>query len=269
VAAVPFHMWVPDAYEGAPTPTTTFMALGVKTAAFALLLRVVLVAFQAPALSSWGSGWPPLLAVLAVLTMTVANLVAGRQESVKRMLAYSSIAHAGYALIGVVAALRSSAATPSVLYYLMAYAVSTAGAFGALILTGQRGAEATSYEDLAGLGRRHPAVAVGFSVCLLSLAGVPPTVGFLGKLGIFRVALDAELYTLALIGLANTVLAAYYYLRVIVFLFMREPVPGAPVAQPMRSGFVRVAVLVAAVGVVALGLSATPLEVVSASALSP
>ena len=269
VAAVPFHMWVPDAYEGAPTPTTTFMALGVKTAAFALLMRVVLVVFGTPALGSWGSGWPPVLAVLAVFTMTVPNLVAGRQESVKRMLAYSSIAHAGYALIGVVAALRSTDATPSVLYYLLAYAVATAGAFGALILTGRRGAEATSYEDLAGLGRRHPAVALGFSVCLLSLAGVPPTVGFLGKLGIFRVAFDAELYALALIGLANTVLAAYYYLRVIVYLFMREPVPGAPAAEPMRSGFVRAAVLLAALGVVVLGLSATPLEAVTASALLP
>jgi NADH-quinone oxidoreductase subunit N len=269
VAAVPFHMWVPDAYEGAPTPTTTFMALGVKTAAFALFLRVVLVALKSPALASWGSGWAPLLAVLAVLTMTVANVVAARQESVKRMLAYSSVAHAGYLLVGVVATLRSPAATASVLYYLLAYAISTAGAFGSLILAGRHGAEATTHEDLAGLGRRHPAVALGFSVCLLSLAGVPPTAGFLGKLGVFRAALDAQLYWLVVIGLANTVLAAYYYLRVVSFLFMREPVPGAPVARPMSSGFVRAAVLVAAVAVVALGLMATPLETVAASALAP
>ena len=158
------------------------MAVAVKGAAFAMLLRVLLTAFGDARLMSWGTGWPPALAALAVLTMTVANLVAGRQESVKRMLAYSSIAHAGYALVGVVAAMRSAAAVPSVLFYMLAYTVSTAGAFGALILCGRRGAEAVSYEDLAGLGRRHPPAALALSFFLLSLAGVPPTAGFFGKL---------------------------------------------------------------------------------------
>jgi len=246
VAAVPFHMWTPDAYEGAPTPTTTFMAVVVKGAAFATLLRVLLGAFGDDRLLSWGTGWPPALAALSVLTMTVANLIAGRQESVKRMLAYSSIAHAGYLLVGVVAVIRSSAAEASVLVYLLAYTVSTVGAFGALILCGRRGAEAVSYEDLAGLGRRHPAVALVFSVFLLSLAGIPPTAGFFGKLAVFQAAIDAELYALAIIGLLNSLLGAYYYLRVLVYLYMREPAPAAPRAAPLRSGSVAVALGIAA-----------------------
>lgn len=246
VAAVPFHMWTPDAYEGAPTPATTFMAVVVKGAAFAVLLRVLLGAFGDDRLMSWGTGWPPALAALAVVTMTVANLIAGRQESVKRMLAYSSIAHAGYLLVGVVAAVRSEAAEASVLVYLLAYTVSTVGAFGALILCGRRGAEAVSYEDLAGLGRRHPAVALVFSLFLLSLAGIPPTAGFFGKLAVFQAAIDAELYALAVIGLLNSFVGAYYYLRVLVYLYMREPAPAAPRAVPMRSGSVAVALAVAA-----------------------
>ncbi len=250
IAAVPFHMWTPDAYEGAPTPVTTFMAVAVKSAAFAILLRVLLVGFADERLASWGTGWPPVLALLAVLTMTVGNLVAGRQESVKRMLAYSSIAHAGYLLVGVVATMRSDSAQASVLFYLLAYTVSTVGAFGALILCGRRGAEAVSYEDLAGIGRRHPAAALAFSVFLLSLAGVPPLAGFFGKLGVFRAAIDAELYALVIIGLVNSLIGAYYYLRVMVYMYMREPGPGAPVATPMKSAFVSVALVVAALLVI-------------------
>src|SRR5688572_4633668 len=151
VSAVPFHMWTPDAYEGAPTPTTTFMAVAVKSAAFAVLIRVLLTSFGDDRLSGWGAGWPPVIGALAILSMTVANLIAGRQQSVKRMLAYSSIAHAGYALVGVVAAAGKPEAASSVLFYLLAYTVSTAGAFGALILCGSRGAEAVSYTDLAGI----------------------------------------------------------------------------------------------------------------------
>ncbi len=153
--------------------------MAVKAAAFAMLLRVLIVAFGDERLMTWGTGWPPALALMAVLTMTVANLVAGRQTSVKRMLAYSSIAHAGYALVGVVATMRSADGQASVLFYLLTYTVSTVGAFGALIYCGSRGAEATSYEDLAGLAKRHPAAALAFSVFLLSLAGLPPNRGFL------------------------------------------------------------------------------------------
>lgn len=254
VSAVPFHMWTPDAYEGAPTPATTYMAVAVKSAAFAVLLRVLLVSFGDERLLSWASGWPPALALLAVLSMTVANLIAGRQSSVKRMLAYSSIAHAGYALVGVVAAMRSPMAEPSVLFYLLTYTVSTAGAFGALILCGSYGKEAVSYEDLAGVAKRHPSAALAFSLFLLSLAGMPPTAGFFGKLYVFSAAIDSELYALAVIGLLNSVLGAYYYLRVMVFMYMREPAPGAPLAEPMRNGYVASALVIAAVLVLALGL---------------
>jgi NADH-quinone oxidoreductase subunit N len=255
VSAVPFHMWTPDAYEGAPTPTTTFMAVAVKSAAFAMMLRVLLQAFGDPASMSWGSGWPPIVALMAVLTMTVANLIAGQQESVKRMLAYSSIAHAGYVLVAVVALMKEeSEAQAAIMYYLLAYTVSTAGAFGALILCGSRGKEAVSYEDLAGIGKRHPAAALAFSLFLLSLAGVPPTAGFFGKLYLIKAGISAGLYVLSVVLLLNSVIAAYYYLRVMVSMYMREPAPGAPIAVPMRSGYVAAALVIAAVLVVFLGV---------------
>jgi NADH-quinone oxidoreductase subunit N len=256
VSAVPFHMWTPDAYEGAPTPATTFMAVAVKSGAFAMMLRVLLTAFGDAQSMSWASGWPPVLAGIAVLTMTVANVVAGRQESVKRMLAYSSIAHAGYALVGVVATMRSQPqASGSVLFYLLTYTVSTAGAFGALILCGRHGAEAVSYEDLSGIGRRHPAAALPFALFLVSLAGIPPTAGFFGKWFIFRAAMDAGLYAITVIAFLNSVIGAYYYLRVLVYMYMREPAAGAPIAVPMKSGYVTAALLVSAILVLALGLT--------------
>ncbi|HEY6077334.1 MAG TPA: NADH-quinone oxidoreductase subunit N [Polyangiaceae bacterium] len=254
VSAVPFHMWTPDAYEGAPTPATSFMAVAVKSAAFAVLLRMLVVAFGDERLLSWGAGWPPILALMAIVTMTAANAIAGRQDSVKRMLAYSSIAHAGYALVGVVAVMRSELGVASVLFYMMSYTVSTAGAFGALILCGRQGAEAVSYEDLSGIGRRHPAAALAFSFFLLSLAGVPPTAGFFAKFYVFNAAIDAELYALTVVGLLNSILGAYYYLRVLVFMYMREPEPGAPVATPMKSGMVTSALVIAAVFVLGIGL---------------
>jgi NADH-quinone oxidoreductase subunit N len=258
VSAVPFHAWTPDAYDGAPTPATTFMAVAVKAGAFAMLLRVLVLSLGSEAWASWASGWPPVLAAIALLTMTFANLVAGRQESVKRMLAYSSIAHAGYVLVGVTAMMHSPAqAGASVLYYLLAYTVSTAGAFGTLVLCGSRGREAVSYEDLAGIGKRHPAVALAFSLFLLSLAGVPPTAGFFGKWFVFKSAIDAGLYWLAILGFINSVIGAYYYLRVLVYMYMREPAAGAPVAVPMRSGYVAAALLVSAALVLALGLTPT------------
>jgi NADH-quinone oxidoreductase subunit N len=256
VSAVPFHAWAPDAYEGAPTPATTYMAVAVKSGAFAMMLRVLLTAFGDVQSASWSAGWPPVIAMFAVLTMTVANLVAGRQESVKRMLAYSSVAHAGFALVGVVATMRDPIdGTASVLYYLLAYTASTAGAFGALILCGSRGKEAVSYEDLAGIGRRHPGAALPFSLFLLSLAGVPPLAGFFGKWFVFRAAIDGGLYWLAIIAFVNSVIAAYYYLRVLVYMYMREPAAGAPVAVPMRSGYVAAALVLSAALVLALGLT--------------
>ena len=258
ISAVPFHSWTPDAYEGAPTPATTFMAVAVKAGAFAMLLRVLVLALGDKDWTSWAAGWPPVVAGLAALTMTVANLVAGRQESVKRMLAYSSVAHAGYALLGVTAIMRSQAeGTAAVLFYLLGYGASTAGVFGALILCGSFGREAVSYEDLAGIGKRHPAAALAFSLFLLSLAGIPPTAGFFGKWFVFRAAIDSGLYWLAIVAFINSVIGAYYYLRVLVYMYMREPAAGAPVAVPMRSGYVTAALLVAAALVLALGLTPT------------
>ena len=256
VSAVPFHMWTPAAYEGAPTPATTYMAVAVKAGGFAMMLRVLMTAFGDPQSMSWSSGWPPVLAAVSVVTMTVANLIAGRQDSVKRMLAYSSIAHAGYILLGVVTMIRQpTMGGASVLFYLLTYTVSTAGAFGALILCGSHGKEAVSYEDLAGIGKRHPAAALPFSLFLLSLAGIPPTAGFFGKWFLFRAAIDGGFYWLAGIALVNSGIGAYYYLRVLVYMYMREPAAGAPVAVPMRSGYVSAALLLSAILVIALGLA--------------
>ncbi|MSP25880.1 MAG: NADH-quinone oxidoreductase subunit N [Myxococcales bacterium] len=270
ISAVPFHMWTPDAYEGAPTPATSFMAVAVKSAAFALVLRVLIGVFGDAESMSWATGWPPVLALLAALTMTVANLIAGRQESVKRMLAYSSIAHAGYILVGVVAMIEpGNDAQASVLFYLLAYTVTTAGAFAALVLCGSRGKEAVSYEDLAGLAKRHPALALAFTLFLFSLAGAPPTAGFFGKLYIVRAGLGAGLNTLTVLLLLNSVIAAYYYLRVMVFMYMREPAPGAVVAVPMRSGYVTSALVLSAVLVLLLGLwPATSLHVALDAAMA-
>lgn len=255
VSAVPFHMWTPDAYEGAPTPVTAYMAVVVKVAAFASIIRVFLGPFGVPSMTGWGSGWPPVFALLALLTMTVANLVAGQQESVKRMLAYSSVAHAGYLLVGVVASSRNpDAATSGMLFYLAAYAVSTLGAMGVLMLMGSRGLEATSYEDLAGIGRRHPALGIAMALFLFSLAGVPPTGGFFGKWMIFKSAVDGGFVWLTVLGFLNSVLGAYYYLRVLVFMYMRDPALGAPVAKPMRSPTMSVAVAFSALLVLALGV---------------
>ncbi|MDB5214200.1 MAG: NADH-ubiquinone oxidoreductase chain [Myxococcaceae bacterium] len=255
VSAVPFHMWTPDAYEGAPTPATTYMGSVVKAGGFAMMLRVLLTCFGDKASMSWSAGWPPALAWIAVITMTVANLVAGQQESVKRMLAYSSIAHAGYLLVGVVACMHSpSQGVSSVLFYLLTYTVSTAGAFGALIYCGSRGKEAVTYEDLAGIGRRHPPAALAFSLFLISLAGLPPTAGFFGKWFIFRAAIDSGFYALTVVAFLNSVIAVYYYLRVMVFMYMREPAAGAPIATPMRSGYVTAALLLSAILVILLGI---------------
>jgi NADH-quinone oxidoreductase subunit N len=255
VSGVPFHMWTPDAYEGAPTPATTFMAASVKAGAFAVMLRILLSVFSDPLSTSWSSGWPPVIAWIAAITMTVANLVAGRQESVKRMLAYSSIAHAGYLLVALVASTRSASGSASVLFYLVTYTVGTVGAFGALMLCGRRGAEAVSYEDLSGIGRRHPGAALAFSFFLLSLAGMPPTAGFFGKWFVFKAAMEGGFTWLALVGFINSVVGVYYYLRVMVYMYMREPAAGAPIATPMRSHYINAALVISAFLVAMLGLT--------------
>jgi NADH-quinone oxidoreductase subunit N len=245
------------------------MASVVKTAAFGVMLRVLLVALGGTALKNWGTGWPPVIATLSVITMVFANVVAGRQSSVKRMLAYSSIAHAGYALVGVAATLRSSEAMSAVVLYLSIYAIATCGAFGSLMLTGSYQREATSYEDLAGLGRRNPATALAFSVFLLSLAGIPPLAGFFGKLSIFRAAIEADMTTLVVIALVNSLIGAYYYLKVLVFMYMKEPAPEALTAVPMRAPMLSFALVVAAILVLWIGvLPETAVSVVSAATMA-
>ncbi|AKF06131.1 NADH-quinone oxidoreductase subunit N [Sandaracinus amylolyticus] len=264
VSAVPFHMWTPDAYEGAVTPATTFMAVAVKAAVVGVLIRVFFVAFGDDMLTADAAGWPPAIAGLAAITMIVGNLAAIVQKSVKRMLAYSSIAHAGYILVGVAAAGVTGegrgwdeGALSSVLYYVLAYTVSNVLAFGSLIWAGSRGKEAVSYEDLAGLGRRHPIVAVPFVLGVLSLMGFPPTAGFFGKYYVLQAAVAAGggMVWLAVLLVLTSAIGAYYYLRVIVFLFMKQPEPGAPVAVPMRSWYVAAALVLSGYFVLRMGIA--------------
>ena len=257
VSAVPFHMWTPDAYEGAVTPATTFMSVAVKAAGFAMLLRVLLVAFGDELSIHGDTGWPPVIAALAALSMVVGNIAAVAQTSVKRMLAYSSIAHAGYLLVGLAAAFRVPEGVSSVLYYLLAYTVSNVLAFGALILIGSKDREAVSYEDLAGVGRRHPLVAFPFVLGILSLMGFPPTAGFFGKYYVFQAAVLAgpDLLWLAILGVVTSAIGAYYYLKVIVFLFMTEPQAGATPAIPMRSISVATALVLSGYFVVKMGIT--------------
>ena len=220
VAAVPFHMWVPDVYDGAPAPVTGFMAAGVKAAAFATLVRILV--------SGYGEGgrWRGLIVALAYLTMLVGNLLAVPQRSVKRMLAYSSIAHAGYLLVAV-AAMGTSApradAAGALLFYLASYGATVIGAFAVVAIIERKLALSGLGDDLsswAGLSEKHPALAAAMSLFMISLAGVPPTAGFMAKLTVFRSAIEADLVPLAIFGVITSVAGLYYYLRVVVYVYM-------------------------------------------------
>jgi NADH-quinone oxidoreductase subunit N len=217
VASVPFHMWAPDVYEGAPTTVTALMAAGVKAAAFGGFVRVFL-----RALPGLADQWQPAVAVLALVTMVVGNLGALAQTNLKRMLAWSSVAHAGYLLTGLVAA--RGAGTEALLFYLVAYAVVNLGGFGALAALARDGREPLSLDDVAGLARRRPALAAAVAVFMVSLTGVPVSAGFVGKFYLFRAAVDAGYVALALVGFLMSVVSAYYYLRVVVAMYMRDPV---------------------------------------------
>jgi NADH-quinone oxidoreductase subunit N len=250
-------MWVPDAYEGAATPVTTLMSVVVKAAAVAVLLRVLVGAFGDPSTMGLYTGWTPVVVILAVLSMVYGNLAALAQSSVKRMLAYSSIAHAGYILVGVAAVDEAgSFAVSAVLYYMAAYTFSNVLAFGSLILMGSKGKEAVSYADLAGAGRRHPMAAFPFVIGVLSLLGLPPTAGFFGKYYVFSAAVQAggPMLWLAVLGVLASAVGAYYYLKVIVYLYMKEPEEDAPVAVPMQSWYVVIALFIAAYYVMKLGI---------------
>jgi NADH-quinone oxidoreductase subunit N len=245
VALVPFHLWTPDVYQGSPTNVTAFMAAATKAAGFAAILRLYLVAF--PGLQGL---WVPVLAVLAALTMLYGAYLALVQRDLKRMLAYSSITHAGYATIGVVAV--SDAGLSGTLWYLLTYAVSTLGAFACVIaIERTRGGEVGLLE-LRGLGRTSPAIAGILSLCLLSLAGLPPTAGFVGKLVVFQAGVQAGLTWLVVIGVLSSVVAAFFYLRIAGTMFLEDADPALPL--PAASSGLTVGTAVSAALVVFLGI---------------
>jgi NADH-quinone oxidoreductase subunit N len=245
VALAPFHLWAPDVYQGSPTNVTAFMAAAVKAAGFAVILRLYLVAF--PALSSL---WVPMLSVLAAITMLYGAYLAIVQHDLKRMLAYSSVTHAGYATIGVVAV--SNAGLSSTLWYLLTYAVATLGAFGCVIALERLRRGEVTLIDLRGLGRSSPALAGILTLCLLSLAGIPATAGFVGKLVVFQAGIAAGLTWLVVIGVVSSVIAAFFYLRLVGLMFLEEPVEGR--ALPLVTTGLSAAVAVSAALVLYLGL---------------
>jgi NADH-quinone oxidoreductase subunit N len=246
-AVVPFHMWAPDVYEGAPTAVTAFMTAGPKAAAFAAFLRVFLQGFGAPDLAQQ---WVPIFAVLAALTMIVGNVVAITQQSLKRMLAYSSIAHAGYAFVALVA--QSALGASSLLYYLMAYALMSLGSFAVLQVVTKPGDQRHVFDDYAGLGTTYPWLAAAMSLFMFALAGFPPTAGFAGKFYIFSAAVQSGHYWLALIGVLTSVVSVVYYARVVIMMYMH-----APSGEPQVAGVAptTLALLgIAAFGTLYLGL---------------
>jgi NADH-quinone oxidoreductase subunit N len=215
IASVPFHMWTPDVYEGAPTSITAFMATGVKAAAFSALVRVFF-----SALPAFRPDWTSIMWVICVATMTVGNIVAISQTNIKRMLAYSSIAHAGYILVAFVAG--NDLGTSGILFYLMTYAFMNIGAFTVVILLGKKGEENTLISDYAGIGFKYPLLAASMTIFLLSMAGIPPLGGFMAKFYIFSAAVKSKFYWLAILGVLNSAVSVYYYLRVTVLMYFRE-----------------------------------------------
>ena len=268
IAAVPFHYWTPDAYQGAPTPITGFLSVGPKLGAFALLVRVF-----AEALAPLRADWIGVFLVLTVLTMTVGNVVALTQVNVKRMLAYSSIAHTGYIMVGLAAFANASdpdtaaQGIESVLFYVLGYAVMNIAAFAVVGMLQRDTRRFGGLNSFAGLGSRSPARAAAMGVLMLSLTGIPPTVGFFAKLYVLLAAVDAGLAWLAVILVLNAAMAAFYYLRVIVYMYMRDPEDDpAPIDT---SPFGTVALALSVAGVVILGLfPGGVLELIEVSASS-
>jgi NADH-quinone oxidoreductase subunit N len=219
-------MWAPDAYEGAPTPVTGFMAAAVKAAAIAAMIRVFGVALGGDVLPFGTLGWASPLVVIAALTITIGNITAVRQDNIKRMLAYSSISHAGVLLVGLCAlGLGSASAQSGIVYYLIAYSATTIGAFAVVAYVGSKGRERLLVDDWAGLANQHPAAALAMTICLLSFGGVPPTGGFFGKFYIFKSAMDVyngQLLWIVLIGVVNSAISIYYYLRIVTAMYFRE-----------------------------------------------
>ena len=246
VSASPFQIWAPDVYQGAPTPVTAFLSAGPKAAAFAIFLRIFMTAF-API----GGAWAPLVWASALLSMTIGNFAALLQSNVKRMLAYSSIAHAGYVMVALAA--RSEIGTAAAMFYLAAYAFMNVGAFAMVSHLSGQGEEYQSVEDFAGLATKQPFAAAVFSIFLLSLIGVPLTGGFFGKFYIFKAALESHLVWLTVLGLLNSAVAAYYYLRLLVMMYFRDPGDAVTAAEPLTPAL-SAALILPAIGTLLLGI---------------
>jgi len=246
ISAAPFQIWAPDVYQGAPTPVTAFISTGPKAAAFAIFLRIFMTAFE-----SIGNGWAPLVWISALLSMTIGNFAALTQTNVKRMLAYSSIANAGYILVALAA--RSEIGTASAMFYLAAYAFMNVGAFAVVVHLSGRGERFLKVDDFAGLASKQPFTAAMLTIFLLSLIGVPLTGGFFGKFYIFKAALQSNLIWLTVLGLLNSAVAAYYYLRILVLMYMHEPGEAAAAIEPLNAGL-KAALLLPALGTLALGI---------------
>jgi NADH-quinone oxidoreductase subunit N len=247
VAAVPFHMWTPDVYHGAPSAVTAFMSSGAKIAGFAALLRVFATAFPSIAVDMTGILW-----AMAALTMIIGNVIAIAQTNIKRLLAYSSIAQAGYILMAFVPYGNPDVAPVSIaagLFYLVAYAITNFGAWGVVIALEKSEGRGLELSDYAGLARKHPALAAAMTVFMLSLIGLPPTLGLVGKIYLFRAVIDGGFYGLAIIGVLTSLISAYYYLRVVVIMYMRD---GDP--QPEREPFLDLTTIVTAVATVVISL---------------
>ena len=246
VSGAPFQIWAPDVYQGAPAPVSAFMATAPKAAAFAIFLRIFVTAFQQVA-----SGWEPLIWTSALLSMTIGNFAALTQTNLKRLLAYSSIAHAGYILVALTA--HSETGTAAAMFYLAAYAFMNIGAFAVVIHIAGKGERHLKIEDLAGLGRRQPVTAAMLTIFLLSFIGIPFTGGFFGKFYIFQAALQSHLVWLTVLGLLNAAVSAYYYLRLLVIMYMYEPGEVANTIAPLSPGL-SAALLLPALGTFVLGV---------------
>ena len=260
VAAVPFHEWAPDVYQGSPTPVSAFMSVAVKAAGFAVLLRIFLTAFPGLTVQL-----VPIVWVIAALTMLVGNLLALNQTNLKRLLAYSSIAHAGYLMMAFVAASspeQTGNAVSSMLYYLVAYSITTFGAWAVVISLEQAEAKGLELEDYSGAGHKYPWLGAAMTVFMLSLSGIPLTIGFWGKFFLFRTTVQAGFTDLALIGLLGSLISVYYYLRVVVYMFMRS---GEP--RVRRDGWISLVAIGAAVAVVLLAVIPNRLLEVAAQAI--
>ncbi|MDQ3487637.1 MAG: NADH-quinone oxidoreductase subunit N, partial [Acidobacteriota bacterium] len=244
ISAVPFHMWTPDAYEGAPTIVTAFMSTGVKAAAFAAFVRVFLSPFD-----PLQAHWIPLLSVIAAVTMILGTVVGVVQTNVKRMLAYSSIAHAGYLMLGIIAA--TSTGKSAVLFYLLTYAVSNLGALGIVALLGSAQNQHDELRDFSGLWKSRPGLAGLMTVFLLSLGGFPPMAGFIGKWYIFSAAVQEGHYWLAIIGVLTSVVSVFFYLRIVVMMYMTE---GSEVVRPRLPATAVAGLGLATIGVFYLGI---------------